>query len=59
MTRIELIRRNAEAIRALHAKIGEEFEKAPHSPEHRSASAAFDDNYDPLAFPGGLEVRPR
>lgn len=53
----ELIRANADALRALHARVHETFRLRSRSPEHRQdwtdACAIFNARWDTLAFPGG------
>jgi len=46
---------NAALLRDLRAKVNETFRNAPHGPEHTAACARFNEVYDELAMPGGLE----
>jgi hypothetical protein len=47
---------NAERIRQLYERIEETFREKPHSPEHLAACEQFHNEYDSLAFPGGLKA---
>jgi hypothetical protein len=46
--------KNAEEINRLHKSIHSAFKEKTHGPEHSKACAVFHENYDRLAFPGGL-----
>jgi hypothetical protein len=46
---------NAEKLQALHDRIRKTFRAHPHGPEHTAACREFHENYNPLAFPGGLD----
>ncbi len=52
--RPSLIQHNAARLREMHARIHETFRLRPHGPEHEAACKEFREQYDPLAFPGGL-----
>ena len=47
---------NAVRLRELKDRVDRTFSTMPHGTEHHQACNEFYDNYDSLAFPGGLEV---
>lgn len=49
------IRQCEVELRRLHARIRETFEKEPHGSAHQTACRRFQESFDGLAFPGGLE----
>ena len=49
------INENAKQLRELHDRIGETYRKQPHGSEHHAACAEFHNQYDKLAFPGGMQ----
>ncbi len=49
-----VILHNAACLRELNARIHETFRLRPHGPEHEAACKEFHEQYDQLAFPGGL-----
>jgi hypothetical protein len=48
------IAENAKKLRELSERVHETFRLKPHGKEHHAACREFDENYDALAFPGGL-----
>jgi hypothetical protein len=46
---------NAKHLCELHSRMWELFRQKPHSEEHHAACAEFHNQYEVLAFPGGLE----
>ena len=51
----EYIQQCANKLRALNQTMKEAYSKDPHGDAHRHACAAFHEQYDQYAFPGGLE----